>query len=349
MRSLPKFEIIPKGHTFVAYTKLFLTSFHAKRIQNELYTRALHRDPAMYDILGFSGEYLLPLQFPSIEIVSGHDALGAFALIEEHFDKIMENVAKKQWDAVYVLLDGFVMYNFRACPKPMDILDTKRKHGLLKVYGACVVTMLRELDKLGRLNVQNFPGLEYFLRYTIEWTEWAKDELVNHLHLRSDILPHLGVCKAIAYRLFKDQTVEDHTLHLARIREWVQWLEPRATEEDHDYAGTKGWVQDWLIQEWSSLLLGVNPWYLAGKDDNSLLKDPRLDLALEWDSFSIYRQENPLVPPKGLSWEFKDWSKEDRDAHRDGTVFEIPSSGDGDGNGSDKESMGWGMEHSFWQ
>lgn len=208
--------------------------------------------------------------------------------------------------------------------------------------------MLRELDKLGRLNVQNFPGLEYFLRYTIEWTEWAKDELVNHLHLRSDILPHLGVCKAIAHRLFKDQTVEDHTLHLARIREWVRWLEPRATEEDHDYAGTKGWVQDWLIQEWPSLLLGVNPWYLAGKDDNSLLKDPRLDLALEWDSFSNYRQEKPLVPPKGLSWEFKDWSKEDRDAHRDGTVFEIPSS-DGDGDGSDKESMGWGMEHSFWQ
>lgn len=75
----------------------------------------------MYDILGFSGEYLLPLRMPSIEIVLGHDALGAFALIEAHFDKIMENVAKKQWDAVYVLLDGFVMYNFRACPKPMGM------------------------------------------------------------------------------------------------------------------------------------------------------------------------------------------------------------------------------------
>ncbi|KAJ4479311.1 hypothetical protein J3R30DRAFT_3702569 [Lentinula aciculospora] len=333
MRSLPKFKIIPKDYTFVAYTKLFLTSIPAKRVQNELYARALHRDPDMYDILGFWG----------------HDASGAFALIEEHFDKIMEKVAEKQWDAVYVLLDGFMMYNFRACPKPMYILDTERKHGLLRLYGALIVTMLRELDQQGRLDVQHFPNLEYFLRYTIEWSEWAKYELVNRCHLKSDILPHLGVCKAIAYRLFKNQTEEDHTLHLARIREWVQWLEPRITEEDTDYAGTKAWVQNWLIEEWPCLLLGVNPWYLAGKDDNPLWKDLRLDLEREWSSFSEYRKVNLLVPPKGLSWEFKDWPEEERDAHRDGTVFEPPSDESVDGDSSDRESMGWGMERSFWK
>ncbi|KAJ3997704.1 hypothetical protein F5050DRAFT_1373224 [Lentinula boryana] len=334
MRSLPKFKTIPKNHTFVAYTNLFFTSIPAKRVQNELYARALHRDPNMYGILGFTR----------------HDGLGAFALTEEHFEKIMKNVAKKNWDAVYVLLDGFMIYNYRPCPKALDILDTERKHGLLRLHGACLMTMLRELDKQGRLNTQNFPGLEYFLRYTIAWIQLAKERLVDRFHLGSDILPHLDVCKAIAYRLFKDQTVEDLNLHLTRIREWVQWLEPRVTEYDNDYAGTKVWVQDWLVGEWPCLLLGVNPWYLEGKDHDVLQKGLELNLEAEWSSFSNYRKENPLVPPNGLSWEFKDWSEEERDAHRDGNIYE-PSdeSDDDDDDSSDTESMGWGMERSFWK
>ncbi|KAJ3986685.1 hypothetical protein F5890DRAFT_1406849 [Lentinula detonsa] len=322
----------PKVFTFLKKTT-FLSVKTPKMVENIL-NKSNDRNPDVHDML----------------IYNEHGDLGAFVLIEEHFEKIMKYVAKKNWDAVYVLLDGFIIYIHRPCPAPTDTSAIEREHGLLRLHGACLMTMFRELDKQGRLNTQNFPGLEYFLRYTIQWIEHAKDRLVGIFHLGSDILPHLNVCKAIAYRLFKNQTVEDLNLHLTRIREWVQWLEPRVTEDDHDYAGTKVWVQDCLIREWPWLLLGVKPWYLEGRDHHVSKKGLELNLEEEWSTFSDYRKENPLVPPKGLSWEFKDWSEEEREAHRGETVYEPSDEEEGDDDdSSDTESMGWGMERSFWK
>lgn len=231
---------------------------------------------------------------------------------------------------------------------------------LFKLHGSCVVTMLAALDKQHRLDVQNFPGLEYFLRYTIDYwdnqLDYEPDLAAAGFHLDNSssdakVVPYIDVCRAIAWKLFKDQTEEDRALHLAFVEEWLEWLEP--TEEDFGYSE---WIRKWLEDNWRWLRLGTqDAWYNAGKDVVSveLSEYQDLDLQKTWAEFSEHKRENPLVPPKGSSWEVMDWndvgckvrlrsksySEDDTDEEEDDTEEE----------GSDTESMGWGGERPFWR
>lgn len=209
--------------------------------------------------------------------------------------------------------------------------------------------MLEALDKQGRLNVQSFPGLEYFLRYTIDhWVNRLCHQptlAVVGVQLDDDIrVSYVDICRSIAWRLFKDQTPQDRALHLAYVKEWVEWLEPGPTEQDFGYLGQVKWIQDWLEENWPWLRLGTkDPWYNAGRDVIAHPKHYNIGLQKTWDEFSKYSRAKPLVPPMGSSWEFMDWINVNCVVHLGDGLDYDPD----DDEGGDTESTGWGVERPF--
>ncbi|KAE9410017.1 hypothetical protein BT96DRAFT_1077539 [Gymnopus androsaceus JB14] len=252
---------------------------------------------------------------PKVDLAE-YPTVATFALVEEYFERIMKAIDNKQWDELWTSNIALTFKTFPVSNTSFDIPST--------------------------------IGITSWTTNLIwPWQEFHLDNSSSD----AKVVPYIDVCRAIAWKLFKDQTEEDRALHLAFVEEWLEWLEP--TEEDFGYSE---WIRKWLEDNWRWLRLGTqDAWYNAGKDVVSveLSEYQDLDLQKTWAEFSEHKRENPLVPPKGSSWEVMDWndvgckvrlrsksySEDDTDEEEDGTEEE----------GSDTESMGWGGERPFWR
>lgn len=47
-----------------------------------------------------------------------YEGWGTFALVEEYFERIMKEIGDGQWDEVYTLLDAYMLFVHRSCPRP---------------------------------------------------------------------------------------------------------------------------------------------------------------------------------------------------------------------------------------
>jgi hypothetical protein len=167
--------------------------------------------------------------------------------------------------------------------------DGERVEVTNKVYGATVVTMLRGLDKDGRLDATHFPALEFFLKHVVEWCEGMKG--------MSGSPDYDLVCKAIGRRLFKNKSEEYIALEKARLEEWMKGLKAEVQAE------VKEAIKETEKDQKKKL------WYAGGNSSDEHDKDRDLVLSRVWKEYREYLATVPRAPMRGPgSWDITKWT-----------------------------------------
>lgn len=179
--------------------------------------------------------------------------------------------------------------------------DSGRTDITNKVYGACLITVLRALKKEHRLNVTSFPSLETLLRNAAEWGETMKDIACPSNYPL--------VCKAIGKRLFKDKSNEDREVEQARVEEWIETLDEddrqrvqkrlREVSKDEADAAANGFVP--------------SPWFHGAKERDEDDRDPDYVLSRIWKEYKEYLSSVPTMPMRGpADWDISKWATEEK-------------------------------------
>ena len=171
--------------------------------------------------------------------------------------------------------------------------DGERVEITNKVYGAAVVTLLRALDKDGRLDVTHFPALEYFLRHVVEWCGEKKK--------MSGGPDYDLVCKAIGRRLFQNKSEECVAIEKARLEEWIKGLKTEVQAEVRE--GIKEMEKEHQKK----------PWYAGGTSSDEQDKDRDFVLSRVWKEYKGYLATVSKGPMRGPgSWDISQWTAAQR-------------------------------------
>jgi hypothetical protein len=175
------------------------------------------------------------------------------------------------------------MFNLIVCD------DGQRVEVTNKVYGAMVVTLLRAINKDGRLDTTHFPALEFFLKHVVEWCKEMKGMSRSPNY---DL-----VCKAIGRRLFKDKSEDYIAMEKARMEEWIKGLNPEEQTE------VRQGIEEIEKEE------KKKPWYFGGKSSDEQDKDRDFVLSRVWKEYKEYLATVPRVPMRGPgSWDISRWT-----------------------------------------
>lgn len=170
-----------------------------------------------------------------------------------------------------------------------------------KVYGACVITILRALKKEERLDVNNFPSLECLLKNIAEWGDAMKQLSCDH--------DYFLVCKAIGERLFKDKTNRGLALDEARLQEWANGLD----DNSRDLVRKK--LKEIAKKKERAPVDGKQekPWYVGAGEDDEDKKDPDFALPRVWKEYKKYLSGVPSKPLRGPeNWDISKWTTAQR-------------------------------------
>lgn len=179
--------------------------------------------------------------------------------------------------------------------------DGERTQLTNKAYGSLLVTVLRALKKADRLDVANFPSLEYILRNAAEWGDDMKSMACPSNYNR--------VCQAIGWRLFNGKFEENTALEKARFEEWKKRLDPKELKEMEARGGDEDEDEDDDDDEDNS----KKPWYLKGAREDEDAKHKDLVLSRIWKEYKDLLRESPTVPMRGPPiWDLTEWSHEEK-------------------------------------
>lgn len=261
---------IPAGYKFLNL-ETFISN-KAYEMLEDLMKKSANRNPEVFDMYIYNDFY----------------SYAVLDLVDKQLSVAHSKITKKDYDEAYCILEALTVFNDMESAWLMCD-DGERVKVTNKVYGAMVITLLRALDKGGRLDVTHFPSLEFFLKHVVEWCEGMKE--------MSGSPNHDLVCKAIGRRLFKDKPEEYIALEKARLEEWMKGLKAEAQAEVRED------IKEMEGKDKSK------PWYAGGKSSDEQDKDRDFVLSRVWKQYREYLATVPKTPMRGpRSWDISKWT-----------------------------------------
>ncbi|KAI0082395.1 hypothetical protein K474DRAFT_1687985 [Panus rudis PR-1116 ss-1] len=271
-------SLIPPGYTFIGPS--YMISNKAKEYYEELMMELDKRDPDMHnmyiynDFFGYAQLDLLGTQLRSIH----------------------SRIAKKDYTNAFYRLEALTFcMETGALGFPM-VDDGEQVELVNRLYGACLVSVLRHLNNENKLDTQHFPNLETVLRLAAEWGDAMAEQVEEGCDYRI-------VCRGIGKRLFADKSEEISAVEKARVEEWISTLP----------ANDQVQIRESLREEEDERKNEESKhWYEQGEASEAL-KSHDLALSTAYKQYREYMQEVPTVPLRGPSeWDLTKWSAQEK-------------------------------------
>jgi len=291
---MPPKSAIPAGYTFLD-VETFISKKAYEMVEG-LLKQAANRNPDAFDMyiyngLHFTNAFYFICLSRSTFVIADFYSYAILDLIDKTLTAAHSKITKKDYDEGYYILEALTIFIDRESEWLMCD-DDERVEVTNKVYAAAVITLMRALDKDGRLDVIHFPALECFLKGVARWCGEMKDNVGGSDY---DL-----VCKAIGRRLFKDKPEGDVAIETARVEEWINGL--KATEQAELRREMKAMQKE-----------AKKPWYAGGKSHYEHSSNPDFVLSRMWKE---YKQHLATVPKKPLrgpgNWDITKWTAAQR-------------------------------------
>ncbi|KAH0587820.1 hypothetical protein H2248_006579 [Termitomyces sp. 'cryptogamus'] len=261
---------IPAGYTFIKYD-MFVSTAGAE-IFADLSKKAFNRNPYQHDIYLYSGFY----------------PYACLNLVDRTIATAHSKIAQKSYEDAYHLFEGLALFNLDDMAWPMCD-DAERVKKTDKVYGALVVAALRGLEGQGKLNLQDLPNLNTFLKNMAEWANMMKDYACP-----ASYGPY---CKHLGQKLAEGRTPEDLAREKAWVNEWIAELN----------AENQAAVRDDIREEEKERAAAKEepkPWYADARH----VDEDNLVLSRAWKEYKTYLITEPKGPLEGPSWDISKWT-----------------------------------------
>lgn len=155
-----------------------------------------------------------------------------------------------------------------------------------KLFGACLIKVVRELKDANMLNVETFPNLETILKRGASWGDSAADA------------KYQIVLRGIGKRLFADKSSEDLAREKAMVEEWISTLSKKDQKD----------VREQMEEEEEEEDPDAGPWFDEEKA-NEDFEHSGFKLAKVWKDYTAYLKKVPAVPLRGPpKWDLTKWT-----------------------------------------
>jgi hypothetical protein len=192
---------------------------------------------------------------------------------------------------------------FRFSPNLRGLLvcdDSQRVSLTNKLFGACLVTVMRALQNEDRLDAGHIPNLDSLLKMVVD--------LGTLLNGVSDRVCYDSVCKAIGNRMFAGKDDELKALHFARREAWLDSL---SVEESS--AIREAIKEDYILDDEEDEEEKEPVWYLGANPAHEFHEDDNLLVPYIWEKYEAHLVNAPTIPLKGPpDWDISKWKESDR-------------------------------------